>query len=130
RATLGLFNWNLALRAVFDATCAGTTIIFVSYALELGVPAERMGFVTCAVSAACILQMLSISVSRRVRNKKRLVVSLALIEPLLMIGAVLIVPFLPPMLRLYVLSSAAFVAAAALHLSRPLTDEWVASAIP
>ncbi len=130
RATLGLFNWNLALRGVFDATCAGTTIIFVSYALALGIPAEKMGFVTTAVSAACILQILSISVSRRVPNKKRLVVVLSLIEPLLMIAAVLVVPFLPAVLRLYVLSIAAFVAAAALHLSRPLTEEWVASAIP
>lgn len=130
RDTLESFHWNVWLRAIFDATSGGTTFMFVAFALALGIAKERIAVITVMVNSACILQIVSIGLTRRVRDKKRFVMSLALTEPVVMILAVLCVRFLPQEIRLMALAAAAFAGAGALHLTRPVVDEWIASSIP
>jgi MFS family permease len=130
RDTLESFNWNQGLRSVFDTTCGGSTFVFVAFALALGIASEHIAVFSTAISAACILQIVSIAFNRRVRDKKKFVLWLAVTEPLVMILAVLVVPFLPQGMRLYALAVAAFAAAGTAHLTRPVFDEWVASTIP
>ena len=130
RASLESFNWNAALRSVYDTVCGGTTIVFVGFALSLGLAKERMGLVTTVISCACVLQLLGLMLANTVRDKKRYVITLALVEPAVLIAVVLLVPWLPPGLRLWALAAAVFVAAGSLHLTRPFSDNWVASVIP
>ena len=130
RTSLESLNFNLILRGVFDTVCAGNTFVFVAFALSLGIPKESMGIVAAVTSIACIVQMVGLSFLRHVHDKKRYVVSLALAEPLLLAAAVLLIPLLPPALRIGALLLAVFMAAAFLHLTAPLTAEWVASTVP
>ena len=130
RRSLASFTWNFGFRGVFVTVCGGTTFVFVAFALSLGVARERMGFIASLVSFACIVQMVSLIFTTRVANKRAFILSLALAEPILMVGAVLIVPFLPSAMRVYALGGAIFLAAASLHLTKPLTDDWMAATIP
>jgi MFS family permease len=130
RATLESFNWSLLLRGVFDASCAGGALLFVTYALALGIAKERMGLITVAVNGACILQIAALALNSRVRDKKSFIIALAIIEPLVMILAVQLMRVLPEAWRLVALAAAVIAAAAAVHLARPLSEEWVASSIP
>ena len=130
RTSLESFNWSLGFRAAFEAICASTGFIFVSFALSLGLEKERMGFIASAVSFACVLQMIGLIFTTRIRDKKAFIIKVGVVEPLLMIGAVLVVPFLPQGIRLYALGAVIFLAAAALYLVSPLTQDWIASTIP
>ncbi len=130
RKTLASLNVNIWLRSVCDTICAGTTFVFVAFALALGVPKERMGYLSSALGLACILQLVGLMLSGRASNKKRFVVTLAMLEPMVLIGAVLLVPFAPPAWRFSILALAMFAAAGLLHLTKPLTEEWSAATIP
>ncbi|OGV68364.1 MAG: hypothetical protein A3K19_28075 [Lentisphaerae bacterium RIFOXYB12_FULL_65_16] len=130
RHALSAFNLAVGLRSVFDTVCGGTTFVFVGFALSLGLANERMGFITSILSFACLLQMLTLVLLGRIRDRKRFIIGLGVAEPLLLIVTVLALPFLPPAMRLPGLAVAAFVAAALLHLTRPLADDWLAVTIP
>lgn len=130
RATLALLSWNMALRSVFDTLSGATTFIFVAFALSIGVPKEKMGLINSLVGFACVLQMAGFMIGGKVRDKKRFVIVLALAEPVVLIAAVLLVPWLPPQWRIVSLGAAAFTAAAFLHITKPLADDWVASTVP
>jgi MFS family permease len=130
RDSLRSFNIHALCRNAFETICGGTTFIFVAFALALGLPKERMGLITTAVSSACVAQMVGLAALGRVRDKKRVVLFLAAAEPAIMILAVLLVPFLPPGMRIAALMAAALTAAASVHLTRPVMEEWLASTIP
>lgn len=130
RSSLWLFNWSLCLRAVFDTFSGGSSFVFAAFVLSLGIPKEFMGFINSALSMACILQLLGLVLINRAENKKHFVLGVGLTEPLLLIAAVLAVPLLPPGARIYGIAGAAFLAAATLHLTRPMADEWLASTVP
>lgn len=130
RDSLVWFNWNISLRGAFETICGGTTMVFVAFALVIGVPAESMGYLIAIISCACIVQLLGMPLTNRVRRRKRFILSVALIEPLLLIAAVLVTPWLSPALRPISLGLAVFVAAACLHLTRPFSDDWLATTIP
>jgi len=130
RDALELFNWSAGLRTFYDSVCGGTTFVFVAFALSLGLPKERMGLITSVASVACVAQMLSLALTNYVRDKKAFVLSVGLAEPVLVIAMVLSVPFLPRWMRLGALAGAVFFAAASLHLTRPMADNWVATVIP
>ncbi len=124
------FNYYFSLRGVFETLCAGSTLVFVSFALSIGVPRERIALITAATSAACIMQMLALFLANRIHRKKRFIMILSFTEPLLMASAVMAIPFLPTGWRFPVLIAAVFLAAGALHLTKPFTDGWMASIIP
>jgi MFS family permease len=130
RRTLSSLNWSLGLRSVFGTVSGSSSFVFVGFALQMGIAKEQMGWIASMVSAACVMQMAGLLVSSRVKNKKRMVVRLSLAEPILLILAVATVPFLPPGWRLYGLAIATFASAALLNMTRPLADDWTASAIP
>lgn len=130
RESLAWFNWNVSLRGVFETIFGGTTMVFVAYALAIGVPKNLMGYYGAAVSFACIVQLLCLPFAGRVRQRKRYILSLGLLEPLLLIVAVLVTPMLPPSLRVMCLGLALFLAAVCLHLIRPFADDWLATTIP
>jgi MFS family permease len=130
RASLAWFNWNVSLRGVFETICGGTTMVFVAFAMAIGVPQDAMGYFSAIISCACIVQLLSLPLISRVRKRKRLILGLALIEPLLLILVVMLTPVLPPVLRPLSLGIAVFLAAACLHLTRPFADDWLATTIP
>lgn len=130
RTSLAWFNWNVSLRGVFETICGGTTMVFVAYALVLGVPKHAMGYFSATIGCACILQLLCLPLVSRVRRRKRFILIAALIEPLLLVLAVLLTPVLPPALRPVSLGLAVFLAAACLHLTRPFADDWLATTIP
>lgn len=130
RDSLGWFNWNVSLRGVFETIGGGTTLVFVAYALALGVPPEAMGYFAAAISFACILQVLGLPLLNHVHHRKRFILTLAVVEPLLVILAVLLTPMLPAPWRPVSLGVAVFLAAACLHLTRPFADNWLAMTIP
>lgn len=130
RRSLGSFVWHYSFRGVFDTVCGGTTLVFVAYALALGIAKERMGFVTSIISLACIIQLLSLPLANRMRDKKRFVLFVAIAEPCLMILAAALTPVLPEGMRFYFFAGAVFMAAASLNMTKPLTDEWLASTVP
>lgn len=130
RRSLVTFNWNLVFRAVFETVCGGPTFIFVAFALSLGIAEEKIGVVASAVSWACIVQMLGLPVVSRMRDRKKSILVLGLLEPMLMMAGVAVVPWLAPGWRLAVLTGAVFTAAASLNMSRPLTEDWLATVLP
>ena len=130
RTTLHSFNWSAGLRTFYDTVCGGSTFVFVAFALSLGLEKERIGLITTVVSFACIVQMLGLAVANFVRDRKAFVLSVALGEPILMIVAVLAVPFLPKEIQLWALGAAVFLAAASLHLTRVPMEEIGASLSP
>jgi MFS family permease len=130
RQSLESFNWNVSLRSVFDTICGLSGFVFVSFALALNIPKEQLGTLVSIASFACLFQMLGLLALRKVSDKKRFTIRLAQIEPVVMIGAVLLLPFLPQPWRFPMLGVAVFTAAASLHLARPVTDDWLASSIP
>ena len=130
RDSLAWFNWNISLRGVFETICGGTTLVFVAFALAIGVPPEAMGYFIAVISCACIVQLLGMPLANRVRQRKRFILTVALVEPIVLIAAVLITPLLPPAWRPVSLGFAVFAAAACLHLTRPFSDDWLATTIP
>ncbi len=130
RESLGWFNWNVSLRGAFETIGGGTTLVFTAFALAIGVPRDAMGYFTAVISCACIVQLLGMPVAGRVRQRKRFILAVAVAEPLLLIAAVLVTPWLPPELRPLSLGVAVFTAAACLHLTRPFSDDWLATTIP
>jgi MFS family permease len=130
RDSLGWFNWNVSLRGVFETIGGGTTLVFVAYTLALGVPPAAMGYFAAAISLACILQVLGLPLLNHVRRRKRFILTLAVVEPVLVILAVLLTPLLPAPWRPVSLGVAVFLAAACLHLTRPFADNWLAMTIP
>ncbi|MCW5550294.1 MAG: hypothetical protein KIT44_15130, partial [Opitutaceae bacterium] len=130
RESLGWFNWNVSLRGAFETIGGGTTLVFTAFALAIGVPRDAMGYFTAVISCACIVQLLGMPVAGRVRQRKRFILAVAVAEPLLLIVAVLVTPWLPPELRPLSLGVAVFSAAACLHLTRPFSDDWLATTIP
>ena len=130
RTSLAWFNWNLSLRGVFETICGGTTMVFVAFALAIGVPKNMMGYFSAMISFACIVQLMCLPLVSRIRNRKRFILTAATIEPVLLIIAVAITPFLPPAARPISLGIAVFLSAACLHLTRPFSEDWLATTIP
>ena len=130
RRSLAWFSWNMMLRGMFEVICGGSTILFVAFALALGIPGEKVGRFTIAASLGCIFQVLGLPLLGRIANRKRFVVTLGFIEPLLLATGVLLAPLLPRELRLYLLVGAVFMAAAFMHTMRPVMDDWIASTVP
>jgi MFS family permease len=130
RDSLGWFNWNISLRGVFETICGGTTLVFTAYALAIGVPAAAMGYFSAILSVACIAQLLCLPLANHVRRRKRFILTLAVSEPILLLLAVALAPMLPQALRPVSLGIAVFLAASCLHLTRPFSDDWLATTIP
>ena len=130
RTSLAWFNWNISFRGVFETICGGTTLVFTAFALVIDVPPDAMGFFSAVISFACIVQVLGLPVTAYVRQRRRFILTIAFVEPLLVITAVLITPLLPAALRPFSLGLAVFLAAACLHLTRPFSDDWLATTIP
>jgi hypothetical protein len=57
-------------------------------------------------------------------------ITLGIIEPLAIILAIVSLPYAPVAARVPLLALAAFCAASSLHLSKPVTDDWVAQSVP
>lgn len=130
RGNLDSFMLNTLLRGVFDATSGATGLVFSAFALALHVPGEEMGKLASIVAWACVVQMAGVLLTPQVRDKKRFVLTLGIFEPLVMIGAVLVVPFIRQEWRLTALGVSAFAAAAAVNLTKPLMEDWIASTVP
>jgi len=105
-------------------------MVFVAFALAIGVPKNMMGYFSATISFACIVQLLCLPLASRIRNRKRFILTAATIEPLLLIVAVVITPFLPPAARPISLGIAVFLSAVCLHLTRPFSEDWLATTIP
>ena len=130
RRTLVAFNWNLGFRGVYDAVCVVNGIVFVNFALALGVNKEEIGYFPALVSLACLLQLVGLLLTNYVRERKRYVLTLGFLEPLLLLLAIVAAVTLPAGSRFYLLALCIFLSAAALHLTRPTLDNWLASSIP
>jgi MFS family permease len=130
RRSLESFNWNVSLRSVFDTVCGMSGFVFVTFTLALGIPKERLGVIASIASFACLFQMLGLMALEKIGDKKTYTIRLGVFEPLLLIVSVLLLPVLPVDLRFPVLCIAVFTTAAALNLTRPITDDWLASTIP
>jgi MFS family permease len=130
RLSLTSYNWNFGLRAVFDGICGSGSFVFVGFALALGVPKERVGFFATAISFACLLQMLGVFLANYVTDRKGYVIKLALIEPLVLALAVLLVPHLGMTGRLTLLLVAAFMCAAFNNLTAPVMADWLSQTLP
>jgi len=130
RGTLTSLNWNLSLRNIFGTIAGSSSFVFVAFALAIGVKKEQMGWIATLVSVACLAQMAGLLLANKVKNKKRMIVRLSFIEPLVLIVAIAVTPFLSYPWNWYGLALGTFASAALLHLTRPLADDWTASAIP
>ncbi len=130
RRTLAAFTWNLGFRSVYDSVCIVSGIVFVNYALDMGVSKEQIGYFPALVSLACLLQIGGLLLANAIRDRKRFVMSLGIIEPLLLLLAIFTSLLLPSGIRFLPLALCVFLSAAALHLTRPMLDNWLASSIP
>lgn len=130
RESLAWFNWTATLRAIYDTVCSGGSLVFVPLALGLGVRREDMGFFGAVTSFACLLQFAALALLFWVSNRKRYVIALAVVEPLLLVGLVAAALVAPPGLRLPLLALALFLGAALRNLQAPVTDDWLATSIP
>ena len=130
RLSLTSYNWNFGLRAVFDGICGSGSFVFVGFALALGVPKEHIGFFATAISFACLLQMLGVFLANYVTDRKGYVIKLALIEPVVLALAVLLVPHLGLGGRLPLLLLAAFMCAAFNNLTAPVLADWLSQTLP
>ena len=130
RRTLAAFNWNLGFRSVYDAVCSVSGIAFVNFALALGVNKEEIGYFPALVSLACLLQLVGLLLTNFVRDRKRYVLTLGFLEPLLLLLAIVAALTMPAGSRFYLLALCIFLSAAALHMTRPTLDNWLASSIP
>lgn len=128
--SLAYFNANIAFRTLFDTICVVSGFVFVDYALSLGIPRERMGIFPAIVYLACVFQILGLWMVSRFSDRKRFVLFFGLLEPVLLLAAVIAIPFLPSAWRLWPLLGLIFIAAASMHLTRPTTDAWLSTAIP
>jgi len=127
---LKAFHWNAGMRSCYDTICGGGLFIFVSFALSLGLAKERIGLIASVSSFACLLQVVSLALVNFIPDKKRFILTLGLCDPLVLIVMALATPFLPANLRLWALGLGVFLAGAAYHLTRALSDDWLASSIP
>lgn len=130
RNVLESFNWSAVFRTFYDSICGAGTFVFVGFALSLGVAKEDMGILASVVSFACLAQVVSLALVNYVRDKKAFIIAVAALEPILFVGAVMALPQVPAGSRIPVLAAAVFLAAAFAHLTRPLTDNWLATTIP
>jgi len=130
RSSLALFSWNAGFRSIFETICGGTTFVFVAFACAFGFEKEQMGWVTLATSIACVLQIASLPFISMLGSSRKVALTAAFVEPCLVIIAVLVVPFLGAQARVPVFMAAVFLASAFVNMSRPITDEWLASTIP
>jgi MFS family permease len=128
---LATFNWSASLRSVYDTLCPVTFFIFANFALALGIQKEQMGVFTAVTSLACLAQVVTLLVINRICDRKRFVVLFGIIETSLVSLGVLTAFMLHGVAaRFAVLVGLIGLAAAASFLTRPLTDEWLATVIP
>ncbi len=130
RTALEAFHWNAGFRSCYDTICGPGLFIFVSFALSLGLAKERIGVITSISSFACLMQVVSIAAVNFIPDKKRFILAFGLCDSLALIAMALAAPFLPAGLRLWALGAGVFLSGAAFHLTRPLSDDWLASSIP
>lgn len=130
RQSLTWFNWNQVLRGMFDVVCGGGSFLFIAFAAALGIPDLKMGRFTLAASLGCLFQIVVLPLLSRVGDRKRFILTLGVVEPLILMAGVLMTPMLPAELRLPALLLVVFIAAAFLNMTRPLMDDWVSSTIP
>lgn len=130
RTSLTAFNWNVAIRAVFETVCSVQGFVFVSFALSLGISKEALGLVTFWASLTCLFQLFGLVLMNRVARRKTLVLRLLVAEPLVLCVLIPLVPHLPAAARFPAVCAAVFIASSVLQLTRPTTDEWLASVIP
>ncbi|MBN4074180.1 MFS transporter [bacterium AH-315-E10] len=130
RQSLRLFSLNAGFEGVFLTICGSNTLVFIAFALSIGIKREHMGFITALVSMACVLQMLAIPLIGRVKDKKRCILKLAVMEPILFIIAIVLLPWINPKLQILIFGLAVFFAAAFSNITRVFTSEWMASLIP
>jgi len=130
KQSLAYFNWNMVFRNLFDSICGVSGFVFIDYALSLGVPKEKTGFFLSIAYLACLFQIIGLWVTNYAADRKRFVLFFAYLEPLMYVAAVVASLLAPVSLRFPLLIGLIFIAAASVHLTRPTTDDWLATAIP
>jgi predicted MFS family arabinose efflux permease len=130
RKSLEAFTLYVGFRGFFETVASPGTLVFVAFVLRLGVEKEKVGLIVALVSVSAVAQLLSFTLTNRSRNRKRTILVVALGEPLLVAAMVLIVPLVPPAARLGTLAALTFAAAAMLHLTSPVKEDWLSAIIP
>jgi hypothetical protein len=130
RVSLRAFTLHAGLRGFLETVSLPTSMVFVSFVLRLGVEKEKVGLIVAMVGAASVAQLLSFALTNRARNRKRTVLSVALLEPLFLAATVAVVPLLPPAARLGALAAACFAAATMLQVTSPVREDWLSAIIP
>jgi len=125
-----VFNWHIALRGVFLTVCGGKTFLFVAFVLALGVPAVHVARFAAAMSLGVIFQILVLGALRLVSDRRRFVLRLGALEPLVFLIAVGAALVVPQGARSALLLVGVFAAAGLMHMSRPVYDDWLSSTIP
>lgn len=127
---LAYFNANIAFRTLCDTICAVSGFVFVDYALSLGIPKEQIGYFPALVYLASLFQLVGLWAVPHFRNRKHFILAFGYLEPVVFIMAILGALAAPMPLRFPLLVGLLFLASAALHMTRPVTDAWLATAIP
>jgi len=130
RRSLAAFHWNIALRSVFATVCGGNTFIFVALALALGVSKESTARFTLAASLGCLFQLLILPMLGRVADRKRMVLIVGMLEPLMFMLMVLAVFLAPRPVRWLILVIGLCISSAFLNMTQPIRDDWLASLVP
>lgn len=130
RRSLEAFTLYVGFRGFFETVASPGTLVFVAFVLRLGVEKENVGLIVALVSVSAVAQLLSFTLTNRSRNRKRTILVVALGEPLLVAVMVVTVPLLPPAARFVTLAALMFAAAAMLHLTSPVKEDWLSALIP
>jgi len=130
RRSLVLFNWYAGLRLWYDNIAGVTGFVFVGYALTLGVPKEKIGYLALIATLASLAQLACVVGMNAIADKKRFVILFGYLEPLCYLAMVAAVYLAPPSLRFPVMLLGVLLAAGSVQASSPLLSEWLASSIP
>lgn len=130
RRALAHFNWYAGLRVWYDNIAGVTGFVFVGYALALGVPKEKIGYLALIVTLASLAQVACVVGMNAIPDKKRFTIAFGYLEPFLFIVMVAVVFLAPAGLRFPLMLLGVLLAAGSLQASSPLLNDWLASSIP
>jgi len=130
RRSLAWFHVNAGLRLWYDNIAPIAGFVFVDFALALGVRKEQIGYLASVASLACFLQLAGLLAANSIRDKKRFAIVFGYLEPALYMAMVVAVFFVPRELRFPLIALGVLLSASSYHLTRPTTDDWLASSIP
>ena len=127
---LRAFITQSVLQGAWSRAFGINTVVYSGFALSLGASPSDIAFLTALASLACLIQLVAIRFTSRIKRRKAFVVGCGCVEMFLrfapiLIPLVLLKSFHVPAIYFCVLSALIFT-----HLRAPLLNDWLALTTP